>query len=125
MLMIVGLTVGVLAAGPLVAEWVVAAFAWEKTTIDVGEIVQDVPKEVLFEFTNDGDAPLIISRTQGSCGCTVSDYTKEAIAPGESGWVKATYNAKAMGAFHKTVTVYSNVPGDPVRLALKGTVISE
>lgn len=101
-----------------------AAFNWEKTALTVGQIPHNVPKEVTFTFTNTGDAPLIITRAQGTCGCTASDYTKEAIAPGTQGWVKATYNAAKMGNFSKTVTVFSNVEGEPVVLRLTGEVVA-
>jgi hypothetical protein len=47
-------------------------------------------------FTNTGSTPLVISNVRGSCGCTVTDYTKEPIAPGKTGNVKATFNAAAL-----------------------------
>ena len=102
-----------------------ALFSWEKTDLYAGEIPQGVPHEVTFTFTNTGDAPLVITRTQGSCGCTASAYTEEAIAPGAQGWVRATYNAAKVGAFNKTVTVYSNVEGEPTVLRLRGEVVSQ
>lgn len=101
-----------------------ASFTWEKTTINVGQIPQDVPHDITFTFTNTGDTPLIITRTQGSCGCTATEYTKEAIPPGAQGWVKATYNAAKVGQFQKSVAVYSNVSDEPVRLALSGEVVA-
>ena len=85
-----------------------ATFNWEKTTHEFGQIPQGTPVEAVFEFTNTGDAPLIISNAKGSCGCTVPSYTKTPIAPGEKGEVKAVFNAAAMGAFNKTVTLTAN-----------------
>lgn len=100
-----------------------ANFNWEETTHDFGEIVKNVAATHEFNFTNTGDVPLVISSVKGSCGCTVTDYTRESIAPGESGLVKATYNAANVGAFHKTVTVTANTPNGPVVLSIKGEVI--
>lgn len=99
-----------------------ASFKWDKTTHDFGTIPQSKPTTAEFKFTNNGSAPLIIAAAQGSCGCTVADYTKEPIAPGKSGFVKATFNAASPGPFTKTVTVSSNAGTAPVVLNIKGEV---
>jgi uncharacterized low-complexity protein len=99
-----------------------AAFKWEKTTHEFGAIAQNKPVTAEFKFTNSGNAPLIISAAQGSCGCTVADYTKEPVAPGKTGMVKATFNAAAAGPFTKTVTLTSNAGTTPVVLTIKGEV---
>ncbi len=99
-----------------------AIFSWTETTYDFGSITQGTPVYHEFEFTNNGSEPLIISNVQVSCGCTVADYTKDAIASGEKGYVKATYNAAKAGAFTKTVSVQANTSENPV-LTLKGTVV--
>jgi hypothetical protein len=66
---------------------------------------------------------LVITSVQASCGCTVTKYTKEAITPGSSGFVTATYNAAHVGVFTKTVTVNANTEGGPVLLTIKGEVV--
>lgn len=75
-----------------------------------------------FKFVNSGNEPLILSRPRSSCGCTVPSWPKEPIMPGDSGKIKVTYNTHIMGAFNKTVTVYSNAP-KPIVLRIKGRVI--
>lgn len=100
------------------------AFKWSETEHDFGKIKQNNPQTVEFKFTNTGKAPLMLTDVKGSCGCTATDYTKEAIAPGKQGFVKATYNAAALGAFTKTVTVTSNVEGGPMILTIKGEVVA-
>ncbi len=76
-----------------------------------------------FIFTNKGDAPLVISRVSASCGCTTPDWTKEPIAPGKTGFIKATYSAKGRpGQFVKQITVYSNAKDGNVTLTIKGNV---
>ncbi|MBL0355936.1 MAG: DUF1573 domain-containing protein [Chitinophagaceae bacterium] len=81
----------------------VAKFATE--TIDFGKIKQGVPQKGTFTVTNIGKTPLIIEQANPTCGCTISDYTKEPIAPGKTGVINATYNAAAMGHFEKHLTV--------------------
>ena len=74
-------------------------------TIDFGKIKQGVPQKGTFTVTNIGKEPLIIEQANPTCGCTISDYTKEPIAPGKSGVINATYNAAAMGHFERHLTV--------------------
>jgi hypothetical protein len=81
----------------------VAKFSTE--TFDFGKIKQNVPSIATFVVTNIGTEPLIIEAANPTCGCTISDYTKSAIKPGETGSIKATYNAAAPGGIHKTLTV--------------------
>lgn len=96
-------------------------FKWDKTSHNFGKIPQGTPVTVTFTFTNTGKSALIISNAAPSCGCTTPDWTKEPIGPGKKGFVKATYNAAAVGAFSKSVTITSNA-GDAVILTLSGEV---
>ena len=100
-----------------------AKFKWTETTHNLGKIPQRKPVSTEFTFTNTGKTPLVISNVKGSCGCTVTQYTKEPIAPGKTGNVKATFNAAAMGAFNKSVRVTANVEGGNETLFIKGEVI--
>ncbi len=81
----------------------VAKFASE--TIDFGKIKQGVPQKGTFTVTNISNEPLIIEQANPTCGCTISDYTKEPIAPGKTGVINATYNAAALNHFDKHLTV--------------------
>ena len=74
-----------------------------------------------FEFKNTGKTPLVVSHVGSSCGCTVPEWTREAIAKGKSGKITAIYDTKRIGPFTKTLTVTSNA-GNPVTLTIKGTV---
>ena len=102
-----------------------AKFKWEETTHNFGKIEQGTPVTVNFEFTNTGTIPLVISNVKGSCGCTVTDYTKKPIPPGGKGSVKATYNAAALGAFNKSIRVTANVEGGTEMLFIKGEVLKK
>ncbi len=101
-----------------------AAFAWVTTAHDFGKIKANVPVTHEFKFTNTGKVPLIITNAQASCGCTTPVWTRDPIAPGGTGYVKATFNAASLGAFNKTVTVTANVDPGFVQLNLKGEVES-
>ncbi|WP_223274512.1 DUF1573 domain-containing protein [Salibacter halophilus] len=76
---------------------------------DFGQIKQQTTNEKVFKFTNTGDNPLIIQSAKGSCGCTVPQYPKEPIAPGEEGEIKVVYKpGKQKGRQSKTVTIQAN-----------------
>jgi len=105
-----------------IAELTGPLFTWESTAHNFGKIEKDKPVEHLFNFTNKGDVPLIISSVKASCGCTVANYTKEPIAPGKTGFVSARYNAAKVGVFNKTVTVMANTGTDAIVLKLSGEV---
>jgi hypothetical protein len=98
-----------------------AAFFWQETVHDFGKIKRNVPVSYKFSFRNNGDSPLIIASVNASCGCTVTDYSKDPVQVGGEVFVKATYNAANPGTFTKTVTVNANT-GNPVVLSIKGTV---
>jgi hypothetical protein len=100
-----------------------AVFNWNVTSFDFGKIAKDRPVTQEFSFTNDGNVPLVITSVQASCGCTVAEYSKDPIAPGEKGFVKATYNAAKVGTFNKTVTVNANTEEGVVQLTIKGEVV--
>ena len=107
-------------------EWnrtVAPSFSWNRTVYDFGKIPLNKPVTNEFKFTNTGNAPLVISSVRASCGCTVTEYSKDPIAPGAEGFVKATYNAAKVGVFTKTVTVNANAEESVVQLTIKGEVI--
>jgi hypothetical protein len=108
-----------------IIELTTTPITWKSDTIDVGEIPQGTPKVINYEFTNTSDKTVVITKVQGSCGCTATDYTKESIAPGKIANVKATYNAANKGAFTKTVTVTTSAEETPKVLTFKGTVIEK
>jgi len=98
----------------------VAKFATE--TVDLGKIKQDNPTTAVFEVTNIGTEPLLIEQATPTCGCTIGDYTKEPIAPGKIGYIKATYNAKNIGMFEKRLNV-KFAGYDMQNITIKGEVL--
>jgi len=84
-------TTTTVATAPKLTQADVAKFNTQ--TIDFGKIKQSVPAKGTFIVTNISKAPLIIEQANPTCGCTISDYTKEPIAPSKTGTINATYNA--------------------------------
>ena len=80
-----------------------------------------------FSFTNTGDAPLIISRVFGECGCTVAeDWPKDPIAPGEKGTFTVTFDSKGKeGQIVKRIKVEANTNPSISVCALAGFVQTE
>lgn len=98
---------------------------WDKTISEFGEIEQGIPKEAEFKLTNEGKEPLLIQTAKAGCGCTNLKYSQEPVLPGKSTIIAATYNAAAMGAFTKSITVTTNADPNPVMLLIKGTVVAK
>jgi len=102
------------------------AITFKTTTHDYGEIYQSSDGSYNFVFTNTGNEPLILSKPRSSCGCTVPSWPKEPILPGEESKIKVTYNTTKIGAFNKSVTVYSNSRNKKtIVLRIKGKVVAK
>lgn len=99
-----------------------AMLSWVETTLDFGKIEQGTPVTKKFSFTNTGSEPLIIDLVKGSCGCTVPEWTKVPVLPGEQGWVSAKFNAKKEGVFNKTLTITTAAQGEK-SLRITGEVL--
>ncbi len=102
----------------------VPAITFTEQTWDYGNIPLNIPAQHTFEYTNSGNAPLIVSQATASCGCTTPVWSKEPVLPAKRGTVAVTYNAGHLGTFMKTVTVLSNT-GEPVYLTIKGNVVEK
>ena len=101
-------------------------FKFEKETIDYGKINKGANGERTFVFTNIGEQPLIVSNVKSSCGCTVPQYPKNsAIAPGEKGEIKVSYDTKRVGGFSKSITIFSNAKKSRKMIKIKGIVNKE
>lgn len=98
-------------------------FQFETETIDYGTIEQNADGHRVFKFKNVGKSPIIISRAKGSCGCTVPTIPKRPIMPGETAEIGVKYATNRVGAFSKTVTLYSNASEKTKMLRIKGKVL--
>ena len=103
-----------------------AGMVFENETIDYGTIQHNAEGTREFVLTNNGNKPLVIESTQGSCGCTVPTKPEQPIQPGEKGVIKVHYATDRVGQFTKTVTVKSNAAGQETKvLTIKGNVLPD
>lgn len=100
-----------------------AKIKFEETTHQFGELEKGAPAEYAFVFTNTSEEPVTLTRVKASCGCTTPAWTREPVAPGETGEIKVKYNTNRVGPFTKTVTVnYGEQGNRPIVLYIKGKV---
>lgn len=98
---------------------------FEKELFEFGEISQGEKVNFSYKFTNVGEGDLIISSAKGSCGCTVPQWPKEPIRPGESGEIKVVFNSDGKsGKQHKTVEIIANTQPSNNVVALSGNIIA-
>ncbi|TAF66293.1 MAG: DUF1573 domain-containing protein [Cytophagales bacterium] len=97
---------------------------FEAKEFNYGDVKKGTIVKHTFKFKNTGNAPLIIQNATASCGCTVPEWSKEPIMPGESGEIKVEFNTDGKsGIQNKEITVYTNMPNEAaVKVQLTGTV---
>ena len=90
-------------------------------TINQGEVVKHI-----YKFTNTGKVPLIISDARSSCGCTVPDWPKDPIQPGESSQISVRFDSKGKKDYQsKPITILANTYPNKTILQIQGTVIPQ
>ncbi|OKL40725.1 DUF1573 domain-containing protein [Pontibacter flavimaris] len=100
-----------------------AVMSFEQTEYDFGSIQEGETIEHTFEFTNTGSTPLVIESATATCGCTVPEWTKSPVAPGEKGSVAVKFNSNGKpGQQQPTVTIRANTEPNIVRVSMKGSV---
>ena len=104
-----------------------AEIKFEKTSHDFGTFPESEKVTCTFKFTNTGDNLLVIHQAIASCGCTVPQYSKEPIKPGETGEIVVTYNGagKFPGHFKKSITIRTNAKQELVRLYVDGDMVGK
>ena len=101
----------------------VAKIEFKSDTIDYGTIEKGSDGVRVFEFTNTGDAPLIISKVSSTCGCTIPKKPEGPVLPGQTGKIEVKYDTKRVMPIRKTITVISNAETPTVALKIKGKVV--
>lgn len=96
---------------------------WNKTEHDFGKVAQGDKVETIFTLTNVGDSDLIVSNAKGSCGCTVPNWPREAIAPGQSADIKVEFNSRGKkNNTSNTVTLTTNTESGKEVVRIKAFV---
>lgn len=104
---------------------------FDNTTYDFGTIHEEGGKVTgRFEFTNVGDSALVLTNVRPGCGCTAANYSHDPVAPGQRGFIEATYNPyNRPGGFNKNIRVttnereFSQPDAQPHMIFIKGEVI--
>lgn len=95
-----------------IAAFAENALAWEQTSIDVNAEIGQQEVNAYYPFTNTSDAPVTITKTSASCGCTIPSLEKDTYAPGESGKLLATFDiGSRVGKQRKEITVETREAG--------------
>ncbi|MDC6351802.1 DUF1573 domain-containing protein [Zeaxanthinibacter sp. PT1] len=102
-----------------------AKIEFKAETVDYGQIAKGSDGIRVFEFTNTGEAPLIISKVSSSCGCTIPKKPEAPIMPGKTGEIQVKYDTNRVGPIRKAVTVISNADTPTKVLKIKGEVMPE
>lgn len=103
-----------------------AQMTFVTNSYDFGDIARkggDV--ECTFEFVNDGDTPLVITRVVTSCSCTKAEYSKKPIPAGAKSTIKIVYepHKKEPGVFHKVIQIFTNTADKRKIVTVKGNSI--
>ncbi|WP_421874736.1 DUF1573 domain-containing protein [Marinoscillum sp.] len=116
LIIMLGIAVAALAA-------ISPSITWKTTLLDLGEVKAGISQDIAFEFTNNGDQPLTILEAKGSCGCTNVKFPKEAISPGETASITATFLSKKEGVFKKNIKIKTSSSEEYTYLFFKGEVV--
>ncbi|MDR0227773.1 MAG: DUF1573 domain-containing protein [Flavobacteriaceae bacterium] len=95
---------------------------FDKTEHDFGNIGNNESVETEFTVKNTGTADLVIINATASCGCTVPEYQKTPIKPGETSKLKVRFQTGAVGSQQKTVTLTTNTEKGEEQLTIKANV---
>lgn len=90
---------------------------------DFGKVYQGEKVTYAFKFVNKGKTDLIIQSASGSCGCTVPEYPKNPIKPGEEGFIRVAFDSEGRaGMNEKMVTILANTIPNKIELKIKADV---
>jgi hypothetical protein len=97
--------------------------SFAKNTHDFGTIKEtDGKVSYKFEFVNTGNASLLLTSVNATCGCTTPNWTNTPILAGEKGYVEVIFNPQGYRSFTKSINVTTNGEPSQVQLLIKGTV---
>lgn len=96
---------------------------WKSTSLEIGSVKAGELVELSFEFTNEGTSVVQILEAKGSCGCTVVDFPKDEISPGESATISANFKSSKPGQFRKSVKVKTTASEEYTQLYFNGEVV--
>jgi hypothetical protein len=97
---------------------------WIPMQIETGEVPFGVPVERTIEAKNISNEELVLLEVSSGCHCAVTDWTKEPIPPGQSGFIRVVYDAQKEGEFYKVISIRTNFdPDTHLALGMVGRVL--
>lgn len=87
--------------------------SFEKQVHDFGKIVAGEVVEYSFKFKNTGNRDLLISRAEASCGCTIPEWPKAPIRPGDSAYIKVKFDSKGRPEGYTEKEIYIEANTEP------------
>ncbi|KIC64583.1 DUF1573 domain-containing protein [Chryseobacterium taiwanense] len=110
------------AAAP-VSNQPLTTIALSESNFDFGQIKKGDKVQHVYEVTNTGTNPLVISEVKPGCGCTAPDFTKEPIMPGKKGKITLHFDSTNFdGAVNKYADVFANVEKAPIKLTFTANI---
>jgi hypothetical protein len=101
----------------------VARIVFEENNFDFGEVEEGTVVTHTYRFTNTGKIPLLISGASSTCGCTVPEYPKTPVPPGESGVITVKFNTEGKTERQsKPITIMANTYPSETKIFLNGIV---
>ncbi|MEQ8583985.1 MAG: DUF1573 domain-containing protein [Marinoscillum sp.] len=101
----------------------VSPLTWKSTTLDLGTVKAGTSQAIAFEFTNESESPVYIQEAKGSCGCTKVEYPREAIAPGSTASITASFQSSKVGMFKKNIKIKTSTSDEYTYLYFSGEVV--
>ncbi len=93
-------------------------------SLDFGEAKEGEVIQLTYHFTNTGKHPLVLYDVTTPCGCTVADWSKEPILPGETQKINVTFDTKTKkGKQTKLVKILANTEEKEISLFIKGNIL--
>ena len=97
--------------------------ALSESAFSFGKMKKGDHVEHIYEMTNTGKNPLIISQVKPGCGCTVPDYTKDPILPGQKGKITLKFDSSDFdGMVNKQAEVFANVEKAPIIISFSADI---
>ncbi|AZA62264.1 MULTISPECIES: DUF1573 domain-containing protein [Chryseobacterium] len=114
---------GTEAAAPVKSNQPTTTIALSESNFDFGNIKKGAKVNHVYEVTNTGTNPLIISEVKPGCGCTAPEFTKEPIMPGKKGKITLSFDSSNFdGSVQKYADVFANVENAPVKLTFNANI---
>ncbi len=110
-------------AAPEVSNQPLTTIALSQSSYDFGNIKKGDKVNHVYEITNTGKNPLVISEVKPGCGCTAPEFTKDPILPGKKGKITLSFDSSSFdGAVQKYADVFANVEKSPIKLTFNANI---